>query len=85
MTSARLIVLQLASTALQVAKGRRIIILYLNILFLMAVNILHQLSILESMDSGNNQQDGWKNWKVHLLIESETELLILQMALSEYV
>lgn len=53
--------------------------MYLYILFLMAVNILCQLRVLESMDSGNKQQDGGKNGKVHLLTESVTELLILQM------
>lgn len=43
--------------------------MYLYILFLMVVNILRQVCVLESMDSGNKQQDGGKDWKIHLLAE----------------
>lgn len=45
--------------------------LYLHIFFLMAVNVLRQLCILESMDSRNDQQDGRENMGSHLLGESE--------------
>lgn len=57
--------------------------MYLYILVLMAINMLHQLCVLESVDSGNNQQDGGKNLEVHLLTESETELLMVQIASTE--
>lgn len=43
--------------------------LYLYIFFLMAVNILRQLSVLESMDARNDQQDGGQHRKIHLLKE----------------
>ena len=36
-------------------------ILYLHIFFLMAVDVTHQLCILESMDGRKDQQDGGQN------------------------
>lgn len=47
--------------------------LYLYIFFLVVVNVLCKLCVLESMDSGNDQQDGWESLRNHLSEESETE------------
>lgn len=37
----------------------------------MAVNILHQVSILESMNSRDDQQDGGQDWEIHLLGQTD--------------
>lgn len=50
--------------------------MYLHIFFLMAVNVLCKLRVLEGMSSRDEQQNGRKNWNIHLLGESETELLV---------
>lgn len=46
-------------------------VLYLYIVFLMAVDILCKLRVLERVDRRNDEQDGEKNWKIHLWAESD--------------